>query len=95
MSEGAIDSKLADLEEDIHNGERTTSKKSNDEEQTNTGSPEMNAVSKEMQAIEAGLDDETGPQSVLAKIVSTTNSRISDDPGPPPDGGLMAWTRKS
>ena len=95
MSEGAIDSKLADLEENISNGERTRSNKSNDEEQTSTSSPEVNAVSTEMQAIEVGLDDEPGPQGVLAKIVSRTNSRISDDPGPPPDGGLMAWTRKS
>ena len=95
MSEGAIDSKLADLEEDINNGERTTPKTSDDEEQTSTNSPEVNAVSKEMQAIEVGLDDEPGPQGVLAKIVSRTNSRISVDPGPPPDGGLTAWTRKS
>ena len=95
MSEGAIDSNLADFEEEIRNGERTTSNKSNDEEQTSTSSPEVNAVSIEMQAIEVGLDDEPGPQGVLAKIVSGTNSRMPDDPGPPPDGGLMAWTRKS
>ena len=95
MAEGASDSNLADLEEDIYNGERTASIKSNAEEQTNASSPEVNAVSKEMQAIEVGLDDEPGPQGVLAKIVSRTNPRISDDVGPPPDGGLMAWTRKS
>ena len=95
MSKGAVDSNLADLEEEIRNGERTTSNKSNDDEQSSTSSPEVNAVSIEMQAIEVGLDDETGPPGVLAKIVSRTNSRISDDPGPPPDGGLMAWTRKS
>lgn len=95
MSEGAIDSNLAGLEEDIRNGERTTSNNSNDEEQTSTISPEVNAVSKEMQAIEVRVDDKPGPQGVLAKIVGKTNSRISDDPGPPPDGGLMAWTRES
>ena len=94
MSEGAIDSKLADLEEDIRNGERANSNRSSDEEQSNTSSPEVNAVSKEMQAIEIGRNDEPGPQGVLAKIVSRTISRISDDPGPPPDGGLTAWTRK-
>ena len=95
MSEGAIDSNLADSVEDIYNGERATSNKSSDEEQTSTSSPEVNAVSEEMQAIEIGLDDEPGPQGVLAKIVSRTHPRISVDPGPPPDGGLMAWTRKS
>ena len=95
MSEGAIDSNLADLEEDIYNGERTASNKSNDEEQTSTSSPEVNAVSKGLQAIEVSLDDEPRPQGVLAKIISRVNPRISADPGPPPDGGLMAWTRKS
>ena len=95
MSEGAINPNWADLEEESRHGERKTSNKSNDEEQTSTSSPEVNAVSKEMQAIEVGLDDEPSPQGVLDKIVSRTNSRISDDPGPPPDGGLMAWTRKS
>ncbi|KAM0793826.1 major facilitator superfamily domain-containing protein [Usnea florida] len=46
-----------------------------------------------MQAIEVGLDDEPSPQGVLAKIVSRKNPRISVDLGPPPDGGLMAWTQ--
>ena len=95
MAEGAIDSNLADLKEDIYNGQRTKSNKSNDEEQTSTSSPELNAVSIEMQAIEVGLDDEPSPQGVLAKTVSRTNPRISVDLEPPPDGVLMAWTRKS
>ena len=94
MSEGATASNLADLKEDIHSGERKSSSRSNDEEHASTISPEMDAVSKETQAIEVGRNDEPGPQGVVAKIVSRTISRISIDPGPPPDGGLTAWTRK-
>ena len=34
-----------------------------------------------------------GTEGVLTRIVSRTISRISVDPGPPPDGGLEAWTQ--
>lgn len=33
------------------------------------------------------------PSGVLEKVLIRTVSKVSDDPGPPPDGGLKAWTQ--
>lgn len=34
-----------------------------------------------------------GTEGILSKVLSRTTSRISIDPGPPPDGGLAGWTQ--
>ncbi|KAK0517480.1 hypothetical protein JMJ35_000635 [Cladonia borealis] len=55
--------------------------------------------SEDVKAAARGLDDEkieaiNGSGGVLAKVLSRTQSRCSYiDPGPPPDGGLRAWTQ--
>ncbi|KAL6721383.1 hypothetical protein ACLMJK_000486 [Lecanora helva] len=33
------------------------------------------------------------PDGVLARVLSRTTTRISVDPGPPPDGGIEGWTQ--
>jgi len=39
------------------------------------------------------VGDHNGLNGVLSKVLSRTTSRISIDPGPPPDGGLEGWTQ--
>lgn len=38
-------------------------------------------------------DNETEAASVLDRVVSHITSRSSIDPGPPPDGGWLAWSQ--
>lgn len=33
------------------------------------------------------------PSAVLGRVVNRVVSRSSYDPGPPPDGGWLVWTR--
>lgn len=40
--------------------------------------------------VEADGDD---PQSTLGRVLSLITSRSSVDPGPPPDGGWLAWSQ--
>ena len=54
--------------------------------------------SEDVKAAARGLDEKieaiNGSGGVLAKVLSRTQSRCSYiDPGPPPDGGLRAWTQ--
>lgn len=43
---------------------------------------------------EADYRDANGTEGVLGRVLSMTRSRASYvDPGPPPDGGLRAWTQ--
>lgn len=93
MPDHAIDSTLTDLEKDVQHGERGSSSRSDDEAQSINTSPEKDSSSKEVQPTEVRTIDEHGPGGVLAKVLSRTTSRISIDPGPPPDGGLVAWTQ--
>lgn len=37
--------------------------------------------------------DDDGAPSVLDRVVSRVTSRSSIDPGPPPDGGWLAWSQ--
>ena len=55
--------------------------------------PEMDPSFKQEQDMGIKNIDELGHGAVLAKVLSRTISRISIDPGPPPDGGLLAWTQ--
>ena len=55
--------------------------------------PELAISSKEVQDEGVKTTSEPGPGGVLAKVLSKTTSRVSIDPGPPPDGGLAAWTQ--
>lgn len=82
MPKDAIDSTSADLEKDVHNGERASSSRSDDWGQRST-----------KQAMGVCRINEPRPGGVLAKVLSRTPSHISIDPGPPPDGGLAAWTQ--
>ena len=40
-----------------------------------------------------GMQAENGSPGVFERIVSRVASRSSVDPGPPPDGGLVAWSQ--
>lgn len=96
MPKDAIDStsaELVDLEKDLHNGERASSSRFDDEEQSIIASPEILSPSKEVQDVRIETMNEPGAGGVLAKVLSRTTSRISIDPGPPPDGGFKAWTQ--
>lgn len=37
--------------------------------------------------------DDEGSPSVLGRVMSRVTSRSSIDPGPPPDGGRLAWAQ--
>ena len=39
------------------------------------------------------VENANASNNVLSKVISKTVSRISIDPGPPPDGGLEGWTQ--
>lgn len=93
MPKDAVDSTAADSEKDVHNGERESSSRSDGEGQCSVDSPEIDPSPKEAPAMGVKSIDEPGPGGVLAKVLSRTTSRISIDPGPPPDGGLAAWTQ--
>ncbi len=93
MPEDPIDSTLADLEKDVYNGEQASSCRSDDEGQCNTNFPETAPSSKIANSVGVKTINEPSQGGVLAKVLSRTTSRISIDPGPPPDGGLTAWTQ--
>ena len=63
------------------------------DDQSTMMSPEIQSSSKETRVTGVKNTDESEPEGVLAKVLSRTISRISIDPGPPPDGGLVAWTQ--
>ena len=86
-------SEHADLEKDTQNGERASSSRSDDEGHGALNSIEMDPSSKEAQDVGVKSINEPSPGGVLAKVLSRTISHISIDPGPPPDGGLNAWTQ--
>ena len=37
--------------------------------------------------------EEVLPDGIIGRVLSKTATRVSQDPGPPPDGGLRAWTQ--
>lgn len=96
MPKDAADSTSADLEKDTHNSDGASSSRIEDEGQSIITSPERDSSFKEEgEAQDDGVKSvkESSPAGVLAKVLSRTTSRISIDPGPPPDGGLAAWTQ--
>lgn len=93
MPKDAVDSTAPDSEKDVHDGERESSSRSDGEGQCGIDSPEIDPSPKEAPAMGVKSIEEPGPGGVLAKVLSRTTSRISIDPGPPPDGGLAAWTQ--
>ena len=94
MPNDAPDSTSTDLEKAIHNDNRPSSSPSDDEMQSIITSPDVDPPSKEAEdAQHAGVKAVAEPGGVLAKVLSRTTSRRSVDPGPPPDGGLAAWTQ--
>ena len=94
MPEYAIDSASADLEKHTQYGERASSSRSREEGQSSIISPDINPIPDKGQSMEVKrINEQPGSGSALAKVLSRTTSRISIDPGPPPDGGLAAWTQ--
>ena len=93
MPEGSINSTSIDLEKDIRVDQQASSNGCKDDGKSSVPSPMMNHSSEEIQAIEPKGVSEPDPIDVLTKVLSRTISRISIDPGPPPDGGLVAWTQ--
>lgn len=82
-----------DVEKDFQDAEPASSSRSEADDQSSIVSPEIYSSSKETQVAGVKNTDESDPEGVLAKVLSRTTSRISVDPGPPPDGGLVAWTQ--
>ena len=93
MSKDAFESSSTNLEKTVQNGGRASSSGSREERQSGVTTPEMDSTLKEIYDIGVVTTDGPGPGGVLAKVLSRTISRISIDPGPPPDGGLGAWTQ--
>lgn len=42
---------------------------------------------------DGGGDDGVASQSIISRALSRLTSRSSFDPGPPPDGGWVAWSQ--
>ncbi len=93
MPQVDIDFTSADLEKDIQGDKRASSNRSNQEVESSMTSMETDPSSRELHNIEIKGTNEPSPEGVLTKVLSRTISRISIDPGPPPDGGLAAWTQ--
>ena len=89
----AQDTTNVDVEKEFQEAEPASSRRSEEEDQSSMVSPEIESSSKETQVTGAKNANESDPEGVLAKVLSRTISRISVDPGPPPDGGLVAWTQ--
>ncbi|MCJ1457028.1 hypothetical protein MMC28_007394 [Mycoblastus sanguinarius] len=91
MSNNANGSNVAvDVERDTLNGERPRS--------SSSGQVEATEIRKIEESPEEIPDEKTpavsGPGGVLSKVLSRATSRSSYiDPGPPPDGGVAAWTQ--
>ena len=82
-----------DVEKEVQDAEFTSSSRSEEGDQSNIISPEIELSSKEARVMGVKNTNESDPGGILAKVLSRTTSRISVDPGPPPDGGLVAWTQ--
>lgn len=89
----APDSVSVDLEKDIQVDEHAGSSRSDEGEHICMPSPEIVTPSNDVHGTSVMSTNEPGAGGVLAKVLSRTVSRISIDPGPPPDGGLAAWTQ--
>ena len=70
---------------DLEHGPETHT--SDDSSKTTTSEPEKGSQESVNQA------QDVLPEGILGRVLSRTATRISVDPGPPPDGGLRAWTQ--
>lgn len=93
MAQDTTDLASVNVEKEFRDAELATSSRSEEEDQSSTMSPEIESSDKEARVTGAKHTNESDPGGVLAKVLSRTTSRISVDPGPPPDGGLVAWTQ--
>ena len=89
----AIDLTPANLGKGVQNGGRPGPSSLDQEEHNGMSMPEARPSPEEVQDAGIKSNNEPGPGGALAKVLSRTISRISNDPGPPPDGGLVAWTQ--
>ena len=103
MLDDTIDMTSADLEKQNENGGianaglpyggLASSNRYDEEDHISINSPDAVRSSKDAHAIGVQSTNEPDPGGILATVLSKTTSRISVDPGPPPDGGLVAWTQ--
>ena len=93
MPHDTTDLTSVDVEKEVQDAEIAISSRSEEGDQTNIISPEIELSSKEARVMGVKNTNESDPGGILAKVLSRTTSRISVDPGPPPDGGLVAWTQ--
>ena len=93
MPQDTTDLTSVNVEKEFEDTEPASSSRSEEEEQSSMVSPEIESSSKEAKAMGIKNPNESDSGGVLAKVLSRTTSRISVDPGPPPDGGLVAWTQ--
>lgn len=77
-------------EKETHNGQRPSSSVSNESGQKNitTSAQQPDHAQKEVDEVRTEQPNGSG---FLERVLSRTVSRVSVDPGPPPDGGLAAW----
>ena len=93
MHQDTTDVTSVDVEKEFQDAEPASSSRSEEEDQSCVVLPETESSSKEARVMGVKNADESEPEGVLATVLSRTISRISVDPGPPPDGGLVAWTQ--
>ena len=94
MPEYAIDSVSTDLQKHTQYGERASSSRSDQQGQSSIISPEIHPPFSEKEpSMEVNRTNNHGSGNALTKVLSRKTSCISADPGPPPDGGLAAWTQ--
>ena len=93
MSQNTTEMTSVNAEKEFQDAELASSNRFEEEEQSSRVSPEIESSFKEARVTGVENTNESDSGGVLAKALSKTTSRISVDPGPPPDGGLVAWTQ--
>ena len=89
-----IDSSFpVDVEKSTQDGERSSSATSTTLADSGSLSRQLNIKRASYEDEEKAADRPIESGGVLTKVLSKVQSRSSIDPGPPPDGGLAAWTQ--
>lgn len=84
-----------DLEKEIRSGPRSSDSSSQPQPENNTAEPQDGSTdAQETKGHATNNDSPMASFQGIREVLSRTRSRTSCvDPGPPPDGGLQAWTQ--
>ncbi len=82
-----------DLDESIADSERQESSTSSTADHDSSAAEVHNGKPETQHSNEKDILATNASGGILTKVLSRTVSRISIDPGPPPDGGLEGWTQ--